>query len=72
MLAIVSKQTRSGGKVSLHGIALFYVVSWMALLAVFAIAAAWVARNSDLGAGEQVQTEWCYGPAGYGLYTADG
>jgi hypothetical protein len=51
---------------------LFYAVFWLALLVAFAIAAAWVARNYDVGEEEQAQTEWRYGHAGYGLYTSDG
>ena len=50
---------------------LFYAAFWLALLATFAVIAAWIARNSDGDSEETSQTEWRYGPAGYGLYTFD-
>lgn len=49
---------------------LLYVAFWLALLLVFAVAAAWAARNNDWD--EQPEPEWRNGPAGYGLYTYDG
>ena len=51
---------------------LFYAALWFALLVVLAVAAAWSARNSDSDDDAEAQTEWRYGPVGYGLYTSDG
>lgn len=50
---------------------LLYTTFWLALLLVFAIAAAWMARNADLD-HELPEPEWRNGPAGFGLYTYDG
>ena len=50
---------------------LLYTAFWLALLVAFAVIAAWSARNSDEDNEETSQTEWRYGPAGYGLYTSD-
>jgi len=50
---------------------LLYTTFWLALLLVFAIAAAWMARNADLD-DELPEPEWRNGPAGFGLYTYDG
>ncbi|CAB3647623.1 DUF3742 family protein [Achromobacter pestifer] len=44
-----------------------YVSFWLALLAAFAITAAWVARNSDCEDDEK-QPEWRDGHDGFGLY----
>ncbi len=49
---------------------LLYVAFWLAMLLVFAVVAAWVARN--LGPDETPEPEWRNGPAGFGLYTYDG
>jgi len=49
---------------------LLYAAFWLALLLVFAIVAAWAARNADLDYDSD-QTEWRMGPAGYGLYRED-
>ncbi|RQR79142.1 DUF3742 family protein [Burkholderia sp. Bp9012] len=49
---------------------LLYVAFWLTLLLAFAIAGAWVARNTDWE--EERPTEWRNGVAGYGLYTSDG
>ncbi len=51
---------------------LFCASFWLALLATFTVIAAWIARNSDGDSEATSQTEWRYGPAGYGLYTFDG
>ncbi|ABX36818.1 TPA: DUF3742 family protein [Pseudomonas aeruginosa] len=50
---------------------LFYAVFWMALLLVFVMVVAWMARNADLN-DELPEPEWRNGPAGFGLYTYDG
>ncbi|WP_050467368.1 DUF3742 family protein [Herbaspirillum chlorophenolicum] len=50
---------------------LFYAAFWLALLLVFVMVVAWIARNSDLG-DELPEPEWRNGPAGFGLYTYDG
>lgn len=47
---------------------LFYVAFWLALLLVFAVVAAWVARNADPDEDETATTEWRYGHSGWGLY----
>jgi len=44
---------------------LLYVTFWMALLLIFAIAGAWVARNADW---DEPEPEWRNDLAGYGLY----
>ncbi len=49
---------------------LLYTMSWLVLL-VFAVVAAWVARNAGL-ADDPPEAEWRNGPAGFGLYTYDG
>lgn len=51
---------------------LLYVAFWLALLLLFGIAAAWVARDSASDWENENNEEWCTGPAGYGLYTYDG
>lgn len=48
---------------------LLYAAFWLALLLVFAVAAAWVARNAD---PNQPQPEWRDGMLGFGLYHPDG
>ena len=50
---------------------LLYAMSWLALLLSIAVGVAWAARNTDWDGEEANQTEWRYGPAGYGLYTHD-
>ncbi|EIU1410641.1 TPA: DUF3742 family protein [Pseudomonas aeruginosa] len=45
---------------------LFYVAFWLALLAVFAVATAWGARNSDWDGKPDL--EWREGHGGFGLY----
>ncbi len=50
---------------------LLYATFWLALLLVFVVVAAWMARNADLG-NELPEPEWRNGPAGFGLYTYDG
>lgn len=49
---------------------LLYTAFWLALLFVFAIGAAWTARNTDWN--QTPEPEWKNGPAGFGLYTYDG
>lgn len=49
---------------------LLYVAFWLALFALFMIAAARIA--SSHAADGQPETEWRNGPAGFGLYTYDG
>lgn len=50
---------------------LLYTTFWLALLLVFVVGAAWMARNVDLD-DELPEPEWRNGPAGFGLYTYDG
>ncbi|RUF23434.1 DUF3742 family protein [Pseudomonas aeruginosa] len=50
---------------------LLYSAFWLALLLSFALAGAWLLRNDDGSNDEEQQTEWRYGPAGYGLYTSN-
>ena len=50
---------------------LLYTTFWLALLLVFVVGVAWMARNTDLGE-ELPEPEWRNGPAGFGLYTYDG
>ncbi|QKD43552.1 DUF3742 family protein [Alicycliphilus denitrificans] len=50
---------------------LLYTTFWLALLLVFVVLAAWMARNTDLG-DEVPEPEWRNGSAGFGLYTYDG
>jgi hypothetical protein len=50
---------------------LLYTVSWLVLLLVFAVVAAWLARNADAD-DEKPEPAWRNGPAGFGLYTDDG
>jgi len=49
---------------------MLYVATGLAVILLFAIAAAWVARNSE--AASRPEAEWRNGPAGFGLYTYDG
>jgi len=44
---------------------LLYVAFWIALLVVFAVVAAWTARNADW---DEPEPEWRNDLAGYGLY----
>jgi hypothetical protein len=48
---------------------LLYIAFWLALLLLFAIAAAWAAHNTDWD--EEQETEWKTGAAGFGLYRGD-
>ncbi|MFW7348355.1 MAG: DUF3742 family protein [Pigmentiphaga sp.] len=48
---------------------LFYVAFWLTFLLVLALAAGWLARNTDW---EEPQPEWRTGPLGFGLYHPDG
>ncbi len=48
---------------------LLYAAVWLALLLLFAVAAAWTARNSEWD--EEQETEWKTGAAGFGLYRGD-
>lgn len=50
---------------------LLYVAFWLALLLVFAVVAAWAARNADWDDDEK-QPEWREGYDGYGLYDNSG
>lgn len=45
---------------------LLYTISWLVLLLVFAVVAAWLARNAD--AGDESRPEWREGHSGHGLY----
>lgn len=45
----------------------FYILSWLAALVAFAVAAAWVAANTADGR-EDEEMEWRYGHSGFGLY----
>jgi fatty acid desaturase len=47
--------------------ALLYVAFWLALLLVFGMAAAWVARNTPPEDDEE-KLEWRVGHSGFGLY----
>jgi len=55
-------------KIAVFG-ALLYAVFWLALLLLFAIAAAWMARNTDWD--DEQETEWRTGPSGFGQYRGD-
>jgi len=44
---------------------LLYMAFWIALLVVFAVVAAWTARNADC---DEPEPEWRNDLAGYGLY----
>lgn len=46
---------------------LFYSAFWVALLLIFAIAAAWGVQHDD-GDHDEPQPEWREGPNGFGLY----
>ncbi|MFJ5483628.1 DUF3742 family protein [Pectobacterium actinidiae] len=48
---------------------LFYIVFWLALLLLFAVAAAWMARNADW---DEPESELRNGHLGFGLYHRDG
>lgn len=50
---------------------LLYSAFWLALLLAFALVGAWLLRNDDGSYDEEQQTEWRYGPAGFGLYTSN-
>jgi hypothetical protein len=50
---------------------LFYVAFWVAVCAVFLIAAAWIAPHVDYEAIVD-PGEWRYGYAGFGLYNREG
>ncbi|MDX3928984.1 MAG: DUF3742 family protein [Shinella sp.] len=62
----VAQLLLSGVKFAALG-AFFYILSWLAALAAFAIAAAWVVANSADGC-EDEEMEWRYGHSGFGLY----
>lgn len=47
-------------------VVLLYVAFWFALLLLFGVAAAWVARNSDWE--DEDKPEWREGHSGFGLY----
>ncbi|WJJ93287.1 DUF3742 family protein [Neopusillimonas aromaticivorans] len=47
---------------------LMYAALWLALLVVFALAAAWAGRNTTLHAEKESQPEWKDGHAGFGMY----
>lgn len=47
---------------------LLYVAFWLALLLLFGIVAAWVARNSDSDWEDENKAEWREGHSGFGLY----
>ncbi|CAM5214346.1 MULTISPECIES: DUF3742 family protein [Alcaligenaceae] len=47
---------------------LLYAAFWLAMLVVFLVAGAWVARNAEW---DEPETEWRTGPAGFGLYRGD-
>lgn len=49
-----------------------YVSVWLALLLAFAVVVSWAARNDDGSYDKEHQSEWRYGPAGFGLYSFDG
>lgn len=75
---LVSKGVPAGGAVALLWVVklvafgvLLYAAFWLALLLVFAVVAAWMARNADLD-DDPPEPEWRNGPAGFGLYTYDG
>lgn len=53
-------------KIAVFGI-LFYAVFWLALLLLFAVVSAWVARSVDTN-DEASQPEWREGHSGFGLY----
>ncbi len=76
---LVAQGVPAGGAVALLWLVklsvlalLLYAVFWLALLFVLIVVAAWLASNSAHDEEEQTQTEWRYGPAGYGLYSSDG
>ena len=52
-------------KLALLGV-LLYSAFWLALLLVFAVVAAWLARNVDYD--DECQPEWREGHGGFGLY----
>ncbi|UBT80430.1 DUF3742 family protein [Pseudomonas amygdali] len=49
---------------------MLYVATGLAALMLFAVVAAWAARNTE--AASMPEAEWRNGPAGFGLYTYDG
>jgi len=49
-------------------IVLLYAAFWLALLLLFGVAAAWVARSSDSDWEDENKAEWREGHSGYGLY----
>ena len=63
----IAKTVLAVVKLAVLGI-LLYMAFWLALLLVFAVAAAWAARNTDW---DELQSEWRCGPGGYGLYRGD-
>ncbi|QVX40731.1 DUF3742 family protein (plasmid) [Ralstonia solanacearum] len=67
----VAKAVLWVAKLTVVGV-LLYLLFWLTLLLLFAVAAAWVVRNDDGSYDEEHQPEWRNGPAGYGLYSYDG
>src|SRR5690606_37156214 len=57
-------------KLTVLGVML-YAVFWVALLLIFALAVAWLARHADWDS-DNPDPEWRNGPAGFGFYTYDG
>lgn len=49
-------------------VVLLYSAFWLALLLLFGIAAAWIARNSDSDWERENKAEWREGHSGFGLY----
>ncbi|MBN0649867.1 DUF3742 family protein [Pseudomonas aeruginosa] len=49
---------------------MLYAATGLAVVLLFAVAAAWGARNSEVAS--RPEAEWRNGPAGFGLYTYDG
>ena len=47
---------------------LLYVAFWLALLLLFAVVAAWIARSAASVGQEEAEPEWREGHAGFGLY----
>lgn len=56
-------------KLAMLGV-LVYAVSWLALLLLFAVIAAWAARNVP-SEDEDGEAEWRMGWSGYGLYRGE-
>ena len=52
--------------------AFLYAAFWGTMLFVFAVAAVRFIGNTGWDGDDEDQTEWRYGPAGYGLYASNG